>query len=53
MLYITFKLSRKFATTVRSVPVRALEWYAAGSGFRAQWSHFFYWHCISFSLKLG
>jgi len=30
----------KFATAICTVAVRALELYAAGSGFKAQWRHF-------------
>jgi len=48
-------LSCNFATAIRSVAVRALESHAAGSGFKAQWSHYIYFikiesHCISFFL---
>jgi len=41
-LCISITLSRNFATAVRSVAICALESYAAGSEFKARWSHNFY-----------
>jgi len=53
-----YNLSCNFATAICSVAVGALESYAAGSGFKAQCSHYFCFieiesHCNSFSQELG
>jgi len=50
---ISITLILNFATAIHSVAVRALESYAADSGFEARWSHYIFneieSHCISFS----